>query len=308
MAPLYLSFFPKIGGTRESLRTLLAETIRSIRVHKETFWRPRMISFRGSLSFVRTYRITPTGAAMESKELPSNYLKDKMMVPNANPPGDEDVNLLSQFFERSSKLVVLTGAGISTESGIPDYRSPNGAYSTGFRPITHQEFMRSSRARRRYWARSYAGWRKFTTAQPGPAHIALASLEKAGRVKFMMTQNVDRLHHRAGSNPLELHGTVYVVACTNCGFSISRSSFQDQVKALNPKWAEAIESLEYDSRSDKSFGMKQRPDGDIEIDEKFWEEEFHIPNCEKCDGILKPDSCSRSWCCHSYCEYWRDQS
>ncbi|KAL1539015.1 NAD-dependent protein deacetylase srt2 [Salvia divinorum] len=248
-----------------------------------------MMSFRGSHSFVRTYRITPTGAAMENKELPSNYLKDKMMVPNANPPGDEDVNLLSQFFERSSKLVVLTGAGISTESGIPDYRSPNGAYSTGFRPITHQEFMRSSRARRRYWARSYAGWRKFTTAQPGPAHIALASLEKAGRVKFMMTQNVDRLHHRAGSNPLELHGTVYVVACTNCGFSLSRSSFQDQVKALNPKWAEAIESLEYDSRSDKSFGMKQRPDGDIEIDEKFWEEEFHIPNCEKCDGILKPD-------------------
>ncbi|XP_047962460.1 NAD-dependent protein deacylase SRT2 isoform X2 [Salvia hispanica] len=248
-----------------------------------------MISFRGSLSFVRTYRITPTGAAMENKELPLNYLKDKMMVPNANPPGDKDVNLLSQFFERSSKLVVLTGAGISTESGIPDYRSPNGAYSTGFRPITHQEFMRSSRARRRYWARSFAGWRKFTTAQPGPAHIALASLEKAGRVKFMMTQNVDRLHHRAGSNPLELHGTVYVVACTNCGFSLSRSAFQDQVKALNSKWAEAIESLEYDSRSDKSFGMKQRPDGDIEIDEKFWEEEFHIPNCEKCDGILKPD-------------------
>ncbi|KAG6398543.1 hypothetical protein SASPL_140008 [Salvia splendens] len=219
------------------------ETIRSISVNKETFWKPRMISFRGSLSFVRTYRITPTGAAMENKELPSNYLKDKMMVPNANPPGDEDVNLLSLCSSREgrngvdSKLVVLTGAGISTESGIPDYRSPNGAYSTGFRPITHQEFMRSSRARRRYWARSYAGWRKFTTAQPGPAHIALASLEKAGRVKFMMTQNVDRLHHRAGSNPLELHGTVYVVACTNCGFSLSRSSFQDQVKALNPKVA-----------------------------------------------------------------------
>ncbi|KAG6396259.1 hypothetical protein SASPL_142405 [Salvia splendens] len=188
----HLCTFPSFLKLSTWTMQKIGETIRSIRVHKETFWRPRMISFRGSLSFVRTYRITPTGAAMESKELPSNYLKDKMMVPNANPPGDEDVNLLSQFFERSSKLVVLTGAGISTESGIPDYRSPNGAYSTGFRPITHQEFMRSSRARRRYWARSYAGWRKFTTAQPGPAHIALASLEKAGRVKFMMTQNVDR--------------------------------------------------------------------------------------------------------------------
>ncbi|KAL3630237.1 NAD-dependent protein deacetylase srt2 [Castilleja foliolosa] len=126
------------------------------------------------------------------------------------------------------------------------------------------EFIRSSRARRRYWARSYAGWRRFTAAQPG-------------------------LHHRAGSNPLELHGTVYVVSCTDCGFSLQRDSFQDQVKALNPKWAEAIESLDYDSRSDKSFGMKQRPDGDIEIDEKFWEEEFNIPNCQKCNGILKPD-------------------
>ncbi|KAL8473455.1 hypothetical protein ACS0TY_030330 [Phlomoides rotata] len=226
---------------------------------------------------------------MENKDLPSDFLRHKKMVPSADPPKVEDINILYQFFDRSSKLVVLTGAGISTESGIPDYRSPNGAYSTGFRPITHQEFIRSNRARRRYWARSYAGWRRFTAAEPGPAHIALASLEKAGRIKFMMTQNVDRLHHRAGSNPLELHGTVYVVACTNCGFSLPRSSFQDQVKALNPKWAEAIESLDYDSRLDKSFGMKQRPDGDIEIDEKFWEEEFHIPNCQKCDGILKPD-------------------
>ncbi|PON86221.1 Sirtuin family [Trema orientale] len=168
--------------------------------------------------------------------------------------------------------------------------SPNGAYSSGFRPITHQEFLRSSRARRRYWARSYAGWRQFTAAQPGAAHIALASLEKAGRINFMITQNVDRLHHRAGSNPLELHGTVYSVVCLDCGFSVCRNQFQDQVKALNPKWASAIESLDYGSPgSDKSFGMKQRPDGDIEIDEKFWEEDFHIPTCQKCNGVLKPD-------------------
>lgn len=152
-----------------------------------------------------------------------------------------------------------------------------------------KEFLRSIRARRRYWARSYAGWRRFTASQPGPAHRALAYLENMGRINFMITQNVDRLHHRAGSNPLELHGTVYTVVCTDCGFSVSRSSFQDQLKALNPKWAEAIENLDYDSQSDKSFGMKIRPDGDIEIDEKFWEEEFHIPNCHKCSGTLKPD-------------------
>ncbi|KAI5672182.1 hypothetical protein M9H77_12546 [Catharanthus roseus] len=172
---------------------------------------------------------------------------------------------------------------------LPILGSPNGAYSTGFKPITHQEFLRSVWARRRYWARSYAGWRRFTASQPGPAHFALATLENMGRINFMITQNVDRLHHRAGSNPLELHGTVYTVVCTNCGFSLSRSLFQDQVKALNPKWAAAIENLDYDSRSDESFGMKIRPDGDIEINEKFWEEEFHIPSCHKCSGILKPD-------------------
>ncbi|KAJ6929220.1 NAD-dependent protein deacetylase SRT2 isoform X5 [Populus alba x Populus x berolinensis] len=153
-----------------------------------------------------------------------------------------------------------------------------------------KEFVRSSRTRRRYWARSYAGWRRFHAAEPSAAHFALASLEKAGRIDFMITQNVDRLHHRAGSNPLEIHGTVYSVTCLDCNFSFPRGSFQDQLKALNPKWAEAIESLDNGSPgSEKSFGMKQRPDGDIEIDEKFWEEDYHIPACPKCNGVLKPD-------------------
>ncbi|KAE9466088.1 hypothetical protein C3L33_02001, partial [Rhododendron williamsianum] len=244
-----------------------------------------VLSFQRSAKSVQTtYRITVPGTASTSKEkLSMNVLKDKQLIPESDSPSIKDVELLYQFFDQSTKLVVLTGAGISTECGIPDYRS------SGFKPITHQEFLRSSRARRRYWARSYAGWRRFTASRPGAAHVALASLEKASRIGFMITQNVDRLHHQAGSNPLELHGTVYTVVCLDCSFSFCRHLFQEQVKALNPKWAAAIESLDYDSRSDKKFGMKQRPDGDIEIDEKFWEEDFHIPTCQKCNGVVKPD-------------------
>ncbi|KAL2941855.1 NAD-dependent protein deacylase SRT2 [Bienertia sinuspersici] len=244
--------------------------------------------------FVRTKTTlrmsVPGTSSLSNDNKTPEYLRVKKVVPEASPPSNKDIDLLYNFIDRSNKLVVLTGAGMSTECGIPDYRSPSGAYSSGYRPLTHQEFIRSDKARKRYWARSYAGWRRFTSAQPGAGHFALASLEKAGRISFMITQNVDRLHHRAGSNPLELHGTVYTVGCLECGYSFSRHSFQNQLKSLNLKWAAALDSLTYDhTELDKSFGMRMRPDGDIDVDEKFWEEDFHIPTCPKCDGVLKPE-------------------
>ncbi|XP_007048490.2 PREDICTED: NAD-dependent protein deacylase SRT2 isoform X2 [Theobroma cacao] len=288
--PLFIS---ASTSTREVLGSFLTDILQSSGNFQQSVSQGRrVISSHVSVKFVQTscHISVPRVSVGRETQVPSKFLKDRKMVPNADPPSIEDVSRLYQLFDQSTKLVVLTGAGISTECGIPDYRSPNGAYSSGFKPITHQEFVRSSRARRRYWARSYAGWRRFTAAKPGAAHVALASLEKAGRINFMITQNVDRLHHRAGSNPLELHGTVYSVICLDCGFSFCRNLFQDEVKALNPKWAAAIESLDHGSPgSDKSFGMKQRPDGDIEIDEKFWEEDFHIPTCQRCKGTLKPD-------------------
>ncbi|KAJ7543415.1 hypothetical protein O6H91_09G037400 [Diphasiastrum complanatum] len=232
----------------------------------------------------RPYDIASTILTAQGRTLHPNKL-----VPESPPPSAQDLNFLCKFVERSQRLVVLTGAGASTESGIPDYRSPNGAYNTGFKPMTHQEFVRSVTSRQRYWARSYVGWRRFLAALPGPTHKVLSKLEERSRIFGIITQNVDRLHHKAGSNPIELHGTTHVVVCLECGDLVHRQVVQEKMKELNSEWSKAVEMLEKgEAGSDVSFGLQQRPDGDIEIKDSF-NEAFNIPHCDKCGGMLKPD-------------------
>lgn len=171
----------------------------------------------------------------------------------------------------SRRFTVLTGAGVSTDSGIPDYRGPGAPVR---RPMTYAEFVSGPRAQQRYWARSFLGWGRMRHAEPNPSHHALARLEAAGRVPLLITQNVDGLHERAGSRALALHGRIADVVCLACGEQSSRASLQERMAAVNPGYAEHHAHL------------AMRPDGDVELDDT---DGFVVPACLRCGGVLKPD-------------------
>jgi NAD-dependent SIR2 family protein deacetylase len=175
---------------------------------------------------------------------------------------------------RGRRVVALTGAGVSTESGIPDYRSPD-ALTRVRRPIHGPEFVRSPALRQRYWARAMAGWERFRLAQPGPAHVAIARLENAGVVTGLVTQNVDRLHHAAGSLAItELHGALAEVVCLDCNVLEDRDSVQARMRALNTSWLDGPTPM--------------APDGDAELPDALIER-FITPGCVHCGGALKPN-------------------
>jgi NAD+-dependent protein deacetylase sirtuin 4 len=174
---------------------------------------------------------------------------------------------------RGRRIVVLTGAGVSTESGIPDYRSPE-ASKRGRRPIQGPEFVRSAALRRRYWARAMAGWESFVRARPGPAHLAIARLEARGVVTRVITQNVDRLHDAAGSRRvIELHGALAEVLCLVCGALEDRHDVQNRMRAANRSWT--------------GGATVAAPDGDADLDEAALAG-FEVPACVRCGGTLKP--------------------
>jgi len=194
---------------------------------------------------------------------------------------EKDVKELSEFIISKKSLLVITGAGISTESGIPDYRGPNGSYKHGHKPITYQEFVQNEKHRKRYWARSMTAWPVFSTAQPALPHTSLAKLEDMKFVKEIITQNVDRLHHKAGSKQvLELHGTLHEVICLKCRKKKPRTDFQAELEKINPLWVTQISST-----------SNIRADGDIDL--KLQDPDystFNLPSCTcNAEGVSKPN-------------------
>ncbi|MCR4541754.1 NAD-dependent protein deacetylase [Pseudomonas sp. 18.1.10] len=173
------------------------------------------------------------------------------------------------------RFLVLTGAGISTSSGIPDYRDSEGV-RRGTAPMMYQEFLATAQARRRYWARAMLGWPRVRIAQPNPAHRALATLQQHQRISGLITQNVDTLHDQAGSHDvIELHGSLHRVLCLDCQQRSPRDLIQQRMEHENPYLA-GVDAV-------------QAPDGDTLLDPAF-EERFHIPHCPHCNGQrLKPD-------------------
>lgn len=181
---------------------------------------------------------------------------------------------LAQFCSSHRRLFVLTGAGCSTASGIPDYRDGNGDWKRP-RPVLYQDFIASAAVRRRYWARALIGWQRFATAIPNGAHHGLAALERAGRLTGLVTQNVDGLHTAAGQRRcIDLHGSLDRVVCLQCRRSTERRALQQQLAALNPALAGADAAM--------------APDGDADLDDSHLDG-FRLIDCSNCGGALKPD-------------------
>ena len=191
--------------------------------------------------------------------------------------GVADLPELLELLARG-RAVALVGAGCSTESGIPDYRGPEGTLRRR-RPMQYREFVGSPEGRARYWSRSAVGWPRFSAARPNAAHEALASLECGGTLKGVITQNVDGLHHAAGSREVvELHGSLARVRCLDCGASVCRHALQERLLSLNGTWLERL----------AGDGAAIAPDGDAELPAHELSS-FRVPACEACEGVLKPD-------------------
>lgn len=196
-----------------------------------------------------------------------------MNVPCGVAAREDQVDAIVRFVQRHHRVFVLTGAGCSTDSGIPDYRDSAGNWKHR-QPVRLQAFVRSQNTRQRYWARSLLGWQRIAGARPNAAHRALARLESAGYIHQLVTQNVDGLHQHAGSRRvIDLHGRLDTVECLDCGYRQSRSRLQRTLEALNPDFGD--------------YPLVAAPDGDAQLEDAAVAR-FRIPECPHCGGVLKP--------------------
>ncbi|WP_323846885.1 NAD-dependent protein deacetylase [Microbulbifer magnicolonia] len=185
----------------------------------------------------------------------------------------EAAERLAAFIRRHPHLMILTGAGVSTDSGIPDYRDQDGAWKRK-QPVQHRDFMGDAGTRQRYWGRSLIGWPVIRNSRPNPAHLQLVELEQRQHTELLVTQNVDRLHQRAGSERvLDLHGRADRVICMTCGYRCDRQEVHDRCDALNPAF--------------RHYRAATAPDGDADLEVDF--SDFRTADCPHCGGILKPD-------------------
>lgn len=185
-----------------------------------------------------------------------------------------DIDKLVEFLRRRKNITVLSGAGCSTGSGIPDYRDEDGNWKNA-QPVQYRDFVDSDKVRQRYWARSFAGWRRINGAKPNAAHAALASLEQSGHVRSLITQNVDNLHRIAGSRMvIDLHGVLRKIRCLSCEVIGDRGDWQAMLEASNPHWSAQVSAY--------------TPDGDAELSQSD-HQDFNVPDCPACGGIIKPD-------------------
>ncbi|ESN97011.1 hypothetical protein HELRODRAFT_114375 [Helobdella robusta] len=201
-------------------------------------------------------------------------------VPRSCPPNERELLLVNDFVSESKKLLVITGAGVSTESGIPDYRSPDiGLYSRRTRPIlNYNDFMCSDVLRKRYWLRNFVSWPKLSATQPNATHKSFAHWERKGLVHFLVTQNIDRLHMRAGSKKVvELHGNIHQVICTQCGEVTTRYKVQEMMQQLNSDWLKEIKPANHIAL-----------DGDVLVSDSIVNQ-FIPPKCDTCGGAMKCD-------------------
>ena len=200
------------------------------------------------------------------------YIQRECATPETAPL--VDVEKLQEFVAEHRRLFVVTGAGISRASGIPTYRDEIGTWKTNT-PIQHGDFLKDIAVRQRYWARSFGGWPNVGNARPNKAHRGLVALEQSGFINSLVTQNVDRLHQKAGQKRvIDLHGRLDQVVCMDCGALTPREQIQHWLWQHNPH----LEDVE----------VEHGPDGDAEVREELIRQ-VSVPDCQQCGGLLKPN-------------------